>query len=125
MTCTRRHLFIAVLLAWCIAGTASAITITGATDAKALVSASPVAAPAATTVLKISFQTNTAGTNLSFCAGTIADYNAGNCPMLLGASGGVSFQSLAVVEASQLNGKALYVLRKVGTVNAKYTLIIE
>lgn len=125
MTGKRPHLFLAVLLACCTAGTASAITITGVTGAKGLVSASPVAVPTATTVLKISFETNILGTNLSFCAGTIVDFNAGKCPMLLGASGAPGVQSLALVEASQLNGKALYVLRNVGTVNTKFTLIIE
>lgn len=126
MTRKRRFFFLlSVLVACCSTRTASALTISGTTGAKALVSASPAIVPTATTVLRISFEDKTPGTNLSFCAGTTADFTAGKCPMLLGASGGPGFQSLAVVEASQLNGKALYIIRNVGAVNAQFTLIIE
>jgi hypothetical protein len=113
----------AVLLVWSTC--ASAITITGTIGPKALISAMPVAVSTAGAVLKISFEDNTPGTNVSFCAGTTADFNAGKCPLLLGASGGPGFISLSITEASQLNGKALYVLRAVGSVPARFTLIIE
>ena len=128
MSCNLRRLLsisglAAVLLVWSTC--ASALTITGTTGPKALISAMPVAVATAPAVLKISFEDNTPGTNVSFCAGTAADFNAGKCPLLLGASGGPGFVSLSITEASQLNGKALYVLRAVGSVPAKFTLIIE
>jgi hypothetical protein len=100
------------------------LTITGTAAAPYLVSGSAVNSTLAG-VLRISFQDNTAGTNLSLCAGTIADFEAGTCGTLLASSGGPGFIFLAVQDAAKLNGKSLYVIRTVGDVAANFTIVIN
>ena len=77
------------------------------------------------TVLKISFETLTAGDNLSLCAGTDADFTAGHCPTRLNISGGPGFTFLTIVDAASLNGKQLYVIRNVGINAASFRVTIE
>ena len=75
--------------------------------------------------IKFVFSNLTAGTNLVLCAGTGADFAAGNCAVLLSGSGGPGFSFLTIVEAASLNGKILFVKRAVGTAAAKFSLIVE
>ncbi|MEO8725505.1 MAG: hypothetical protein ABI383_05225 [Acidobacteriaceae bacterium] len=77
------------------------------------------------TVLKIVFENSTAGTNLALCAGTDADFNAGNSGLLLSDSGGPGFQFLTIIDTHRLAGKIIYVLRAVGTADAHFTLTVE
>jgi hypothetical protein len=102
------------------------ITITGTvgTNGKYLLTGIPVdtTTPA---VLKLTFENNTAGTNLTLCAGTIADFNAGNTATLLSSSGGPGFIFLTIIDAQKLAGKAIYVLRAVGTAASQFTLNID
>lgn len=106
------------------AASARALTLTGSVDYKYLVSSTPVNTTTPT-LLKIMFENNTSGTNLSLCAGSSADFNSGTCPYRLSSSGGPGFQFLALVDATVLNGKYLYVVRSVGIVVSKFTLTIE
>jgi hypothetical protein len=73
----------------------------------------------------MSFEDNTAGTNLALCAGTIAQFDAGTCGTELAGSGGPGFTFLAVQDAAKLNGKWIYVVRNVGSVAAKFTIVIN
>ncbi len=75
--------------------------------------------------VKIVFSNLTAGTNLQLCAGTPADFAAGNCAVALSGSGGPGFTFLTIVEAATLNGKILFVKRAVGAAAAKFALTIE
>jgi hypothetical protein len=102
------------------------ITIKGTvgTNGKFLVTGMPVNTNPST-VLKIAFENNTAGTNLALCAGTIADFNAGNTGLQLSDSGGPGFQFLTVVDTHQLAGKVIYVLRAVGSAVSQFTLSVE
>jgi hypothetical protein len=59
--------------------------------------------------LKIAFETTTAGDNLALCAGTAADFAAGQCAIRLSDSGGPGFTFLTIVDAATLNGKILFV----------------
>lgn len=101
-------------------------TITGVVEAsgKYLVTGAPVSTTASS-VLKISFENDSPGTNLELCAGTAADFTAGACPVRLSDSGGPGFVFLTIVDALELAGKHIYVLRVVGTAPAKFTLTIE
>ena len=102
------------------------ITIKGTVGAngKFLVTGMPVNTNPSS-VLKIAFENNTAGTNLALCAGTIADFNAGNTGLQLSDSGGPGFQFLTVVDTHQLAGKVIYVLRAVGSAVSQFTLSVE
>jgi hypothetical protein len=102
------------------------ITITGTvgTSGKYLVSGMPVGTKTHT-VLKITFENNTAGTNLALCAGSDADFNAGNAGLRLSDSGGPGFQFLTIIDTHQLSGKFLYVLRQVGAAVSQFTLTVE
>ena len=103
---------------------ANALTITGRVDAKYLVSGSNISSKGPA-LLKMSFENNTRGTNLTLCAGTPADFNAGKCGMLLASSGGPGFRFLVLIDASDLNGKPIYVLRVVGSEVSQFTLVVE
>jgi hypothetical protein len=76
-------------------------------------------------VLKISFGTTTAGSNLSLCAGSIADFAAGHCATQLNDSGGPGYTFLTIVDAASLNGKHLFVIRSVGINDASFRFTIE
>lgn len=101
-------------------------TVTGLVpiNGRYLVTGSPVTAlsPA---LLKLTFENNTGGTNLELCAGTVTDFNAGSCPMLLSDSGGPGFRFLTLVDVTRLSGKIIYVLRAVGLTPSQFTLTVE
>jgi hypothetical protein len=78
-----------------------------------------------TAVLKIAFETTTAGNNLALCAGTIADFTAGTCTKILSGSGGPGFTFLTIVDAVTLDGLQLYVILEVGTGPACFSVTIE
>jgi hypothetical protein len=104
----------------------AAVTITGTVGSSGayLVSGSPVNY-GTHAVLKITFEDQTSGTNLALCAGTAADFTAQKCTIRLSDSGGPGFNFLTIVDAATLNGMAVYVLRDVGSANAKFTLSVE
>lgn len=76
-------------------------------------------------VLKLAFENNTGGTNLALCAGTTADFTAGNVGLQLSDSGGPGFQFLTIVDTHQLTGKVIYVLRMVGGADSQFTLNVD
>jgi hypothetical protein len=102
----------------------AAITITGVTGPKYLISGAPLIA-SIDTVFKISFENKTSGTNLELCAGSITDFVNGVCTLPLSSSGGPGFQFLTIVDAKALSGKVLYVIRAVGTLSSSFVLTIE
>ena len=99
------------------------ITITGSVGAsgKYLVTGMRVQTTS-NAVLKITFENNTAGTNLELDAGTFGD---GTPEMILSSSGGPGYQFLTIIDANKLAGKDIYVRRKVGTLVSKFTINIE
>ena len=114
-----------VLISCVMIGTSyAAVTITGTSGAKYLITGMLVTTKT-DAVLKISFENKTAGTNLSLCAGTEADFNAGKCGMQLSSSGGPGFQFLTIVDAKTLAGKVIYVIRSVGSADSQFILTIE
>jgi hypothetical protein len=76
-------------------------------------------------VLKLAFENNTAGTNLSLCAGSYADFTAGTAGTTLSDSGGPGFKFLTITDTNALSGQILYVLRGVGSANSEFTLTID
>jgi len=102
----------------------TAITGTVGTSGKYLVTGAPVTTTAVT-VLKLSFENNTPGTNLELCAGTSADFAAGTCSLRLSDSGGPGFVFLTITDTSQLSGKFIFVQRAVGIASATFTLTVE
>ena len=76
-------------------------------------------------VLKITFENNTAGTNLSLCAGSNADFAAGTAGLRRSDSGGPGLQFLTLIDTHQLSGKIIYVLREVGSAVSQFTLNVE
>lgn len=99
--------------------------ITGITGAKYLVSGMPVTAGTADSMLKMTFENNTSGTNLELCAGTMAQFSIADCAIRLSSSGGPGFQFLIIVHTQALNGKVIYVIRSVGTAPSEFILTIE
>jgi len=100
-------------------------TITGTVGSTGyLLTGSPVNVTA-NAVLKISFETTTAGHNLELCAGSTADFAAGRCATRLSDSGGPGFTFLTIVDAASLNGKSLYVFNVVGVNPASFLFTIE
>jgi hypothetical protein len=114
----------AVLASLTASQSANALTITGTTGAKYLVSGSAVNSTGMG-VLRMSFENNTSGTNLSLCAGTLAEFTSGTCGTELASSGGPGFTFLAVQDAAKLNGKYLYVIRNVGSEASAFTIVLE
>lgn len=79
-----------------------------------IVSGMPVSTSVNTT-LKIAFQITTGvGPGLEFflCAGTLADFNAGNTALQLASVTGPGTQTLTIIDTDQLAGKLIYVLRR-------------
>jgi len=103
---------------------ASALSLTGGVDKKYLITGSAVvtAVPA---VFKIKFENLTSGTNLSLCAGPIADFDTAKCPTRLSSSGGPGFQFLTIVSTRQLNGKHIWVINNGPATPAQFELTIE
>ena len=102
------------------------ITITGTVGSakKYLVTGMAVSSNSST-VLKMVFENNTAGTNLALCAGSDADFAAGKVGTQLSDSGGPGFQFLTIIDAKKLSGKIIYVLREVGSADSQFTLTID
>jgi hypothetical protein len=101
-------------------------TITGTvgSSGRYLVTGAPVTTTAVT-VLKLSFENKTSGTNLQLCAGTAAEFSAGTCGTQLSDSGGPGFVFLTITDSSQLSGKIIFVLRVVGVTSSNFALTIE
>lgn len=101
-------------------------TITGivGTSGKYLVTGAPVTATT-TTMLKLSFENQTPGTNLELCAGTAADFAAGTCSVRLSDSGGPGFVFLTITDTAQLSGKFIFVQRAVGIASSEFVLTVE
>jgi hypothetical protein len=104
----------------------AATTITGAVGStgKYLVTGAPVTTTTVT-MLKISFENKTPGTNLELCAGTAADFGSGTCSIRLSDSGGPGFIFLTITDTAQLSGKLIFVRRAVGFATAEFALIVE
>ncbi len=102
------------------------ITITGTvgTTGKYLVTGSPINTTG-NALLKLSFENNTAGTNLALIAGTDANFTSGTGGTQLSDSGGPGFTFLTIVDAKSLNGQILFVKREVGTAASAFTLTID
>ena len=102
------------------------ITITGTVGAsgKYLVTGLPVETNTHA-VLKLSFENLTSGTNLALCAGSVADFNAGNTGLQLSDSGGPGFMFLTIIDTHKIAGKVIYVLRAVGSANSEFRLIVD
>ena len=81
----------------------ASMTITGTVgiSGKYLVTGAPVTTTAVT-VLKLSFENKTPGTNLELCAGTAADFAAGTRSARLSDSGGPGFVFLTITETAQM-----------------------
>lgn len=77
------------------------------------------------TVLKLAFENNTAGTNLSLCAGTNANFAAGTAGITLSDSGGPGFKFLTIIDTNLLSGQLIYVLRQVGSASSEFTLTVD
>ena len=77
------------------------------------------------TVLKLAFENNTPGTNLSLCAGNDADFAAGTAGTTLSDSGGPGFKFLTIIDTHALSGQIIYVLREVGTADAEFILTVD
>ncbi len=102
------------------------ITITGTVGAsgKYLVTGMPIQA-SVNTLLKITFENNTSGTNLELYAGSDADFNSGSGGIRLNGSGGPGYRFLTIIDSTKLSGKILFVRRGVGTAASKFTINIE
>jgi hypothetical protein len=102
------------------------LTITGTVGptGKYLVTGMPVDATTAT-LLKLTFENLTSGTNLELCAGSVANFNAGTFALRLSDSGGPGFVFLTILDAQKLNGMVIYVLRAVGSANSEFRLIVD
>ena len=120
-----RHLFVAAsIFSASTASASSMVTGIVPVSGRYLVSGAPVMA-STSGLLKLTFENNTAGSNLELCAGTVADFNAGVCALRLSDSGGPGFAFLTLVDVSQLSGKIIFVLRAVGLAPSKFTLTVE
>jgi hypothetical protein len=104
---------------------AEALTITGTVGSQKYLLTGSAVNVTTNAVFKISFETTTAGENLSLCAGSIADFSAGRCTTQLNDSGGPGFRFLTIVDAASLNGKQLYIIRNVGINPASFSFTIE
>ncbi len=128
---SNRRIFIASLvalgmLAATIGAAHAAVVITGTVGAsgKYLVTGMPVTGTTPA-VLKLAFENLTGGTNLSLCAGSVADFNSGTCAMDLSSSGGPGFRFLTIIDMSTLSGKILFIKRGVGNQSSKFSLTVE
>src|SRR2546430_10163473 len=97
------------------------VTVQGVvgSSGKYLVTGMPVGKPL-NALLKITFENNTAGTNLALCAGSTADFDAGSTGLIISDSGGPGFQFLTIINAKQISDKVIYVKREVGSANAHF-----
>lgn len=102
------------------------ITVTGTVGStgKYLVTGIPVNAHVAT-ILKMTFENNTSGTNLGLFAGSTADFASGSGGTQLSDSGGPGFQFLTITDTKQVSGQVLFVRRLVGSADSQFTLTID
>ena len=102
------------------------ITVKGTVGAtgKYLVTGMPVDTQTHT-ILKLTFENNTAGVNLGLYAGTDAEVAAGSGGLQLSDSGGPGFQFLSIIDTHKISGKVIYVLRNVGSANGQFTLNVD
>jgi hypothetical protein len=107
------------------AGAAVVITGTVGSTGKYLVSGAPISVKKEEGIIKVTFETKTAGFNLSLCLGTIADFNSNTCASDLVGSGGPGFVFLSIIDIEELNGKVLFVRRNVGSGNATFAITME
>jgi hypothetical protein len=116
----------AVFISNAVIGNAqAAVTITGSVGSTPYLVSGMEVTTSADAIFKISFENLTSGTNISLCAGSFSDLNAGTCPLQLSLSGGPGFQFLTIVNAKKIKGKQIYVIRNAGNVSAQFTLTIE
>ena len=101
-------------------------TITGTvgSSGKYLVTGAPVTTTTVT-LLKLSFENKTSGTNLELCAGTAADFASGTCSTRLSDSGGPGFVFLTITDTAQLSGKIIFVQRAVGSAPSDFAFTVE
>ncbi len=76
-------------------------------------------------IVKFKFIIKTSGANVELCAGTSKDFDAGNCPLGLGASGAPSVESFSIVDTGQLSGKFIYVINHGPTTPVLFEITLE
>ena len=101
------------------------ITITGTVSSGKYLLTGALVKNTTHAVLKMSFESTTAGSNLRLCSGTTAQFNAGTCGTDLNDSGGPGFTFLTIIDAADLSGLQLYVLLSAGTSPASFTFSIQ
>ena len=115
----------ATVVALAGARNAGALTINGTvSNQKYLLTGSAVKVTA-NAVLKISFETTSAGDNLSLCAGSIAEFARWHLRHTTERLRRTGFRFLTILDAASLNGKQLYILKNVGINLASFTFTIE
>jgi hypothetical protein len=124
MTIAAAALVVAFAVSTTNALASTTITGTVGPSGKYLVTGTPVTTTSVT-VLKLSFENKTSGTNLELCAGTSADFAAGACSIRLSDSGGPGFVFLTITDTSQLSGKIIFVLRAVGITPSNFAFTVE
>jgi hypothetical protein len=102
------------------------ITITGTvgSSGKYLVTGTPVDTKTHS-VLKLSFENLTAGTNLQLCSGSGANFTAGTAGFQLSDSGGPGFVFLTIIDTHKLANQLIYVLRAVGSADSQFRLVVD
>lgn len=128
----RRRLLVAALAAIGILGSTignadAAVVITGTvgSSGKYLVSGAPISVKKEDGIIKITFESRTAGSNLSLCVGTLENFDSNTCASELVSSGGAGFVFLSIVDVEELNGKVFFVKRNVGSGNSEFTITME
>lgn len=100
------------------------ITGTVGSSGKQPVTSLPVASQAHIP-LKITFESNTAGSGLSLWAGSVGDFEMGSAGTNLSGSGGPGFTFLTIINVADLNGQMLWVQRDTGSGDSLFTIDIE
>lgn len=101
-----------------------AITGTVGSSGKYLVTGIPIDTESQA-ILKITFENNTAGTNLALFAGTTVEFTSGTGGTQLSDSGGPGFTFLTIIDARKLSGKVIFVRRAVGSADSGFTLTVD
>ena len=76
-------------------------------------------------IVKLTFENNTAGTNLGLFAGTMAEFTSGAGGTQLSDSGGPGFRFLTIVDTHRLAHRVIFVRRLVGTADSMFTLDVD
>jgi hypothetical protein len=102
------------------------ITITGTvgSSGKYLVTGIPIDTESHA-ILKMTFENNTAGTNLGLFAGATAEFAAGTGGTQLSDSGGPGFTFLTIIDVHKLSGQVIFVRRLVGSTDSVFTLTVD